>query len=325
MTKAIIINEPGGYEALKPTKLKDLKPAAGQVLIAHKAIGINFIDVYYRRGDIKLDTYPIIPGIEAAGYIEEIGEGVEGFKVGDRVAYATLQTGGAYSEKNIVDIKYVIGLPDEISFEQAAASLTKGMTAHYLLRRTYYVRPGNYILINAAAGGVGQILSQWAREIKANIIGAVGSDDKIEIAKKAGCDYVINYSKENLANRVMEITNNQGVVVAYDSVGGDMLLHSLECLGKFGLLVSYGQSSGSKPLLDLSLLVKKSLFVTYPNLFVYKENRNELILTANEVFEYIKSKVLKVNIANRYTLEEARKAHQDLEERKTTGSSIFVI
>jgi NADPH2:quinone reductase len=325
MSKAIVIHETGGPEVLKLQQVNIKQPGSGEVLIAHSAIGINFIDIYHRSGVYPLPTMPSMLGIEACGYIEDIGPDVEGFQIGDRVAYATSLIPGAYSEKRVINAKYIVAVPDYINDEQVAALLAKGLTAHYLLRRTFFVKFGDTVLIHAAAGGVGKILCQWAKYCKATVIGTVGSDEKIKIAKDAGCDYVINYQTENFKNQVLEITNGKGVNVVYDSVGKDTFFDSIDCLVEFGVMASYGESSGKVPPFDISILNKKSSFLTKPSLFQYKSIRMELVLSANEVFELFRQKIIKVDNYNKYDLNEIAQAHNDIELRKTVGSSILLI
>ncbi|AIL65935.1 Quinone oxidoreductase 1 [Rickettsiales bacterium Ac37b] len=323
MAKAIIIENTGSPSVLKFKTIKDTKPPKGMVLIKHTAIGINFIDVYYRNGSYSLPKLPAILGFEACGYVEEIGEGVEGITIGERYAYATAPM-GSYCDTRIIDPQYLIAVPEGISDEQASSTLFKGLTAHYLLRRTFFVKPDDKILIHAAAGGVGQLLCSWARFLRATVIGTVGSEEKVETALKNGCHHVINYNTTDFAKEVNNITEGQGVAVVYDSIGKNTLLKSIECLSNFGLLVSFGQSSGMPDPIDLSVLSPKSLFITRPSLFNYKSDRMELILSANEIFELLKRNILACNI-NKYNFDNVIQAHQDLEERKTQGSSVLIV
>ena len=323
MTKAIIIEKQGGPEVLTFSTSKIGMPGKGEVLIRHTAIGVNYIDIYQRNGEYKVDL-PFIPGIEACGYVEEIGPEVSGISPGDRVAYGTAKMGGGYAERRIINQIYVVKVPDEIKDEDVAAILTKGMTAHYLLRRAFYIKEDNVILVHAAAGGVGQILTRWAKFLKAKVIATVGSDAKAEIAKKNGADYVINYTTENFASKVMEYTNGKGVNVVYDSVGQATVAGSIASLGYFGLFVSYGNASGKIENFDVSSLAEKSLFMTRPSLFNYKNNRMELILTANDVFDMYKLKVIVPQIHKKFSLKDASLAHAELESRSTTGSLILI-
>lgn len=321
--QAILIKQTGDANLLKMEDYSVDSPGDNQVLISQKTIGVNFLDIYYRRGLYKLDSFPAILGTEACGYIEKIGAGVKGFKIGDRVAYATTST-GAYCTLRVVDEKYLIAVPDFINDEIASAFLTKSLTVHYLLKRCYFLRNTDVILVHAAAGGVGKILCQWAKYIGAKVIGTVGSDEKISIAKACGCSHVINYNKTNFKEEVLDL-EPEGMSVVYDGVGGDTFLNSVACLKKFGLMISYGQSSSDIGPVDISIFSKKSLFFTRPSLFDYKNNKMELVLGAAEVFEMIKNKRFKLDHYNSYSLANAAQAHLDLENRKTTGSIILTI
>lgn len=323
MSQAVRIHETGAPEVLTLEEIKDSAPGEGEVVITQTAVGINFIDIYHRKGLYPLPL-PATLGIEACGYIEEVGKGVKGLKVGDRVAYATGPV-GAYCSQRVIAQDYVVNVPDTVSDEQVAATLAKGLTAHYLLCRTFVTQPGVVMLVHAAAGGVGQLLCQWGSRRGCTVIGTVGSEEKIAIAEKNGCQHVVNYTTENVAERVQDITKGRGVNVVYDSVGKDTFLQSVECLMPLGMLVSYGQSSGAIPPVDINLLSQKSLFLTRPTLGVYKSNRMELILSAAEVFAMLKDGGIRANISNRYALKDAAKAHHALEERQTTGSSIFLL
>lgn len=321
MSHAIVIHQPGGPEVLRyeSVSIPALQPE--EVLVRHSAIGVNYIDIYYRKG-LYSQSLPFTPGIEAVGTVEALGDNVDGLKIGDRVAYATV-TSGAYAEYRAIHRDLLVHVNDEISDEIAAASLVKGMTAHYLTRRTFMVRPDQFVLVHAAAGGVGQMICQFAKAAKATVIGLVGSDEKKPIASQSGCHYVFNYQTENWVNQVKEITGTQGIQVVYDSVGKATFLQSIECLGSFGLMVSYGQSSGPIPPFDLQLLSKNSLFITRPSLFAYKQHRMELILTAAEIYEMIKTGKLRPQIFKKFKLKDAAKAHQLLESRTSTGSIIL--
>ncbi|MFV9874889.1 MAG: quinone oxidoreductase [Rickettsiales endosymbiont of Dermacentor nuttalli] len=323
MTKAIVIENTGSPDVLQLKTINDIKPPKGMVLIRHTTIGINFIDIYYRNGSYPLSNLPAILGFEGCGYVEEIGEGVEGITIGERYAYATAPM-GSYCETRIIDPQYLIAVPEGITDEQAASALLKGLTAHYLLRRTFFVKPGDKILVHAAAGGVGQLLCSWAKFLRATVIGTVSSEAKVEIALNNGCQHVINYNNPNFSKQVNDITEGQGVSVVYDSIGKSTLLKSIDCLSNFGLLVSFGQSSGMPDPIDLSILSPKSIFITRPSLFNYKSDRMELILSANEVFELLKRNVLVCNI-NKYNFDNVIQVHQDLEERKNHGSSVLIV
>lgn len=324
MVKAIRIHETGGPEVLKIEHVNVNAPGEGEVLVAQTAIGINFIDTYHRKGLYPLPL-PATLGIEACGYVEAIGAGVSGLNVGDRVAYAT-GTVGAYTTERVIEQRYLVHVPDGISDEEAAAGLAKGLTAHYLLHRAFVIRPGSsVILVHAAAGGVGQLLCQWASVYDCTVIGTVSSEEKAAIARENGCTHVINYRTENFVERVMEITHGLGVSVVYDSVGKDTFLDSLQCLQPFGMMISYGQSSGAVPPFDISLLAEKNIFLTRPTLSAYKRHRMELILSAEEVFERLKNGHIRLNIHNHYDFEDIAQAHRDLESRQTTGASVLMV
>jgi NADPH2:quinone reductase len=324
MTKAIIVRETGGPDVLRLEEVDPGLPQQGEVRIRQQAIGINFIDCYFRRGVYKPPSLPFIPGQEACGFIEEIGPNVTDFKTGDRVAYAT-QTFGAYSESRVLPAAKCVPIPNDIDFPAAAALLLKGMTARYLVRQTYEVRKGDTVLFHAAAGGVGLIACQWLRHLGAMVIGTVGDDAKVDCARANGCDHVINYRTENFVERVLEITGGTGVCVVYDSVGKDTFSGSLDCLQSRGLLVSFGQSSGVVPPFDiLQLGAKGSLFITRPILSAYTSTPAELRENAANLFDMVESGAIKITINQIYPLAEAVRAHQDLESRKTIGSSVLI-
>ncbi len=321
--KAIQIRETGGPGVMKLIDTDVPKPAAGQVRVRHTAIGLNYIDTYHRSG-----LYPVpLPsgiGLEAAGVVEEVGEGVANLKPGDRIAYGVGAL-GAYSEMRNVPANRVTKLPPEISDETAAGMMLKGMTARYLLRATYKVQPGETILLHAAAGGVGQILSQWAKALGATVIGTVGSEKKIAEARAHGCDHVINYSNEDTVARVKEITGGKGVPVVYDGVGQATLMTSLDCLKPRGLLVSFGNASGPVKALDLGWLsARGSLYVTRPTLMAYTASDEELKETADDLVAMVKSGKVTIPVNQRYALADVVKAHEDLEARKTTGTTILL-
>jgi NADPH:quinone reductase len=300
------------------------KPGRGEVRLRHTAVGLNYIDVYHRTGLYPIQT-PAIPGLEAAGVVEEAGAGVADLKAGDRVAYASPPV-GAYSESRLMPADRLVKLPADISDTTAAAMMLRGMTAQYLLDRTYAVKPKDTILVQAAAGGVGLILCQWAKHLGATVIGTVGSDEKAALAKEHGCDYPIVYTREDFVARVNEITNEEKVAVVYDSVGKDTFLKSLDCLKPLGMMVSFGQSSGSVPPLDLGLLsAKGSLFLTRPTLMKYTERREDLLASARDLFEVVQKGKVKIAINQTYPLRDAAQAHRDLEARKTTGSTVLTI
>ncbi|KXW56887.1 quinone oxidoreductase [Ferrovum sp. PN-J185] len=324
MPHAIRFHQPGGPEVFKWEEVEVAQPKAGEVLLKHTAVGLNYIDVYHRTG-LYPAPLPAIPGLEAAGVIQAVGDGVTDLKVGDRVAYASGPL-GAYSQERTMAADRVVKLPASISDEQGAAMMLQGLTAQYLLRRTYPVKAGDTILVHAAAGGVGLILCQWARHLGVKVIGTVGSEEKAQLAKQFGCDYPIIYTKEDFQEKVLEITNGKKVPVVYDSVGKDTFLKSLDCLSPLGLLVLFGQSSGNVPPFDLGQLsVKGSLFITRPTLATYTAKREDLVNGANELFDVVSKGIVKINVNQRYALQDAAQAHRDLEARKTTGSTIFTV
>ena len=324
MPHAIRFHQPGGPEVFKWEEVEVAQPKAGEVLLKHTAVGLNYIDVYHRTG-LYPAPLPAIPGLEAAGVIQAVGDGVTDLKVGDRVAYASGPL-GAYSQERTMAADRVVKLPASISDEQGAAMMLQGLTAQYLLRRTYPVKAGDTILVHAAAGGVGLILCQWARHLGVKVIGTVGSEEKAQLAKQFGCDYPIIYTKVDFHEKVLEITNGKKVPVVYDSVGKDTFLKSLDCLSPLGLLVLFGQSSGNVPPFDLGQLsVKGSLFITRPTLATYTAKREDLVNGANELFDVVSKGVVKINVNQRYALQDAAQAHRDLEARKTTGSTIFTV
>lgn len=326
MSRAIVVRKPGDSQSLRMENLPTPKPGPDEVLLRHTAIGVNFMDIYQRTGLYPIDGQVPIPGAEAIGVIEALGSNVDGLKVGARFGCATVPT-GAYAEHRVVHHEKLVAIPDDISDEMAAATLLKGLTAHYLLYRTFNVQHFHTILVHAAAGGVGRFLVQWAKYIGARVIATVGSEAKIAAANESKPDLVINLAADNLVEKVREFTNGEMVTVAYDAVGKDTFLKSLECLMPLGLMVSYGQASGSVPPFDISLLSKNCLFLTRPNLFLYKSNRMELILSENELFEMIRRKVLKPKLSKRYEFTEqgVREAHDDIEARRTSGSCVLVV
>ncbi|MCG7994083.1 MAG: quinone oxidoreductase [Candidatus Thiodiazotropha taylori] len=324
MSKAILISEHGGSDKLRYEDIPLEKPAEGEVRVAHQAIGLNFIDVYHRTGLYPPPSLPFIPGMEGAGVIEEVGSEVDGFSVGDRVAYGAGPL-GAYAEARNIPAQRLVKIPDQISARQAAAMMLKGMTAEYLICRTYQVKAGETILVHAASGGVGQILCQWASAIGATVIGTVGNQEKAALAEKLGCRYTINYRNENIEKRVMEITEGRGVPVVYDSVGQDTFEASLNCLAARGLLVSFGQSSGKVPPFDITRLSQQgSLYITRPTLMDYVKSSDQLQRSAQSLFDIYKSGKVKINIGQSYPLSEAQQAHDELENRLTTGSTVLI-
>ncbi len=324
MTHAIRIHQTGGPEVLKWESVQVGEPGPGQVRLHHRAVGLNFIDVYHRSGLYPIQL-PATLGLEAAGVVEAVGPGVTEVKVGDRVAYASGPM-GAYSEARLMQADRLVVLPGVISDGQAAAMMLQGLTAQYLLRRTYRVQRGDTILVHAAAGGVGLIMCQWAKHLGATVIGTVGNEQKAALARAHGCDHTILYTQEDFLERVLAITNGQKVQAVYDSVGKDTFERSLDCLAPLGMLALFGQSSGLVPPLDLGLLsTKGSLFVTRPTLATYTARRADLLAGAAELFEVVEQGIVKITINQRYPLREAERAHRDLEARKTTGSTIFTV
>jgi len=323
MPHAIRIHQAGGPEVLRWEEVLVPAPAAGEATVRHAAVGLNFIDVYHRTG-----LYPqIMPaglGLEGAGVVEAVGDGVTDLQVGDRVAYAGGPV-GAYAEVRNIPAHRLLKLPDTISFETAAAMMLQGLTAAYLLRKTYRVQPGDAVLIHAAAGGVGLIACQWAKALGATVIGTVGSAAKGELARAHGCDHVIDYSSENFSQRVREITGGEGVAVVYDGVGKDTFIGSLDSLRPMGMMVAYGNASGPVPPLDLLLLSQKgSLFVTRPTLMNYTAKRADLEALGAELFAMVGSGRVRIEVNQRYALKDAELAHRDLEARRTTGSTILL-
>ena len=324
--KAIRFYGSGVPEVMRYEDIEVGKPAAGQVLLRHVAVGLNYADTYFRDGTYQIPL-PNGMGVEASGVIEAVGEGVSDFQVGDRVTYTGfLNTLGAYSTSRLIDANVLIKLPEGISCETAAAMTMRGLTSAYLMRRIYDFKKGDTILLHAAEGGVGLIVSQWAKLLGLTVIGTTSSDEKAAIAKAYGCDHVINYSHENVAERVREITNGVGVNVVFDSVGKDTFMSSLDSLKRRGLLVCVGTASGPIPAFDPVLLAMKgSLYMTRPALADYIADPAEKRELANELFDHVSNGRIKIEINQRYELKDAVQAHRDLEARKTTGSSIFVI
>ncbi len=324
MAKAIRIYETGGPEVMRFEDYDPGQPAAGEALVRHEAVGLNFIDVYHRKGTYPLPSLPAIIGMEGAGIVAAIGEGVTEVAEGDRVAYAGLPP-GAYAETRRIPAHRLVKLPDAISTKQGAAMMLQGMTARYLLRGCYQVKSGDRILIHAAAGGVGLIVCQWASHLGATVIGTVGSEEKAELARAHGCHHTILYNQEEFSGRTREITDGKGVDAVYDSVGQATFMKSLDCLRPMGMMVSFGQSSGLVPPFDPGLLsAKGSLFLTRPTLMTYTAQRDDLLEHARDLFEVVQSGAVKIEIQQSYPLSEAARAHQDLETRKTTGSTILL-
>ena len=324
MTHAIRVHETGGPEVMRWESIEVADPGPGEVRLRQTAVGLNFIDVYFRTGLYPFPSLPGIPGMEAAGVVEAVGEGVTTLAEGDRVAYATPPP-GAYAEARIMPAERLVKLPDNIEEKTAAAMMLRGMTAHYLLRRIHRVEAGDRILIHAAAGGVGLIACQWAKHLGATVIGTVGSDEKAEIARAHGCDHPIVYTREDFVSRVREITDGEGVAVVYDSVGKDTFMGSLDCLRPRGMMVTFGNASGPVPPIEPILLSKKgSLFLTRPTLFHYTSTPEDLAWASGDLFEVVGSGAVRIEINQTYALKDAARAHSDLEGRKTTGSSVLL-
>jgi NADPH:quinone reductase len=324
MAQAIVIRELGGPEVLKMEGVALTPPGPGEVQIRQVAIGLNFIDVYFRTGLYKsANGLPFIPGKEGAGIVTAVGDGVSLFSVGDRVAYASAD--GAYASERNVDASQLVKVPEGISLETAAAMMLKGMTAQYLLNQTFQVGPETTLLFHAAAGGVGLIAGQWAKALGATVIGTAGSQEKIDLALAHGYDHVINYNTENFVDRVKELTSGRGVDVVYDSVGRDTFPASLDCLKPRGLWVSFGNSSGPVDAFNIGILAQKgSLFATRPTLFGYIATRPALEACANSLFDVVQSNKVRININQTYPLAEAGRAHTDLESRRTSGTTLLI-
>ena len=322
MPHAIRIHQNGGPEQLKWEEVTVGDPGPGEVRVRNTAVGLNYIDTYHRSGLYPLPM-PLTLGSEGAGVVEAVGPKVKEFKVGDHVAYA--QPLGAYAEVLLRPVARLVKIPAGIKDETAAAMMLKGMTAWYLCRRTYRVQKGDTIVVHAAAGGVGQILCQWAKHLGATVIGTVGSDEKVALAKKAGCKHVVVMSREKLSERVKAITKGKGVPVVYDGIGKDTFMESLDCLAPRGLMASFGNASGAVAPVNIGILAQKgSLFLTRPTLVTYTATREDLLTAARELFAVVKKGAVKIAINQRYPLREAERAHRDLEARKTTGSTVLL-
>lgn len=322
MPRAIIIQQPGGPEAMQWEEISVADPGPGEVRLRQSVVGLNYIDVYQRMGKYPLEL-PGSIGMEATGVVEALGDGVNTAKVGDRVGYV-MGPPGAYTEVRNYPAERLIPLPDDITDEQAAAMMLKGLTAAYLIKRTFAVEPGQSVLFHAAAGGVGLIICQWLKRVGATVIGTVGSDEKAVTAKAHGCDHTIVYTRENFPEQVMEITRGQGVAVVYDGVGASTYEGSLECLARFGMYVSFGAASGSPPPVPVSALAAKALYVTRPGLGPHTATRALTLEIANALFDAVRGGV-QVEINQRFALADAADAHRALESRSTTGSTILTI
>jgi NADPH:quinone reductase len=323
MPNAIRVHKVGGPEVLVFEDVQTAKLGPNQVLIRNKAVGLNFIDVYFRTGLYPAPAMPFVLGNEGAGEVIALGKGVTDFKIGDRVAYVCQL--GAYSEELVLDTKILVKIPKSISYETAAGMMLKGLTAEYLLKRTFKLKKDHVVVIHAAAGGTGQILCQWAKHIGATVIGTVGGKDKAKIAKKLGCDYVIDTSVEDIAKRVREITKGVGCDVIYDGVGKATFTASLDSLRKFGMLVSFGNASGSVEAFNLGVLAPKgSLYVTRPTLFAFISDTDTLRAMARNLFSVVKTGKVKIPVNQTYPLANAADAHRALEGRLTTGSTVLI-
>jgi NADPH:quinone reductase len=324
MNHAIKIHKTGGPEVLSWEEHDPGMPGPGEARIVHEAVGLNFIDVYHRTGLYPLPALPAVLGLEGAGIVEMVGADVTDLAKGDRVAYAGVPP-GAYSEIRCIPAHRLVKLPEGISTRDAAGMMLQGMTARYLLRGCYPVQAGSTILVHAASGGVGSILCQWANHLGATTIGTVGSKEKAAMARKNGCTYTVLYQEEDFATAVQEITKGRGVDVVYDSVGQVTFTKSLDCLRPMGTMVSFGQSSGPVEPINIGLLgAKGSLFLTRPSLMHYTAAREELVAHAQDLFEVVLSGAVRMHILQEYALKEAAQAHRDLEDRKTSGSTILL-
>jgi NADPH:quinone reductase len=324
MVHAIRFEKAGGPEVLSWQEVEVGKPGEGQVRLKQSAVGLNYIDTYHRSGLYRLPM-PSGLGSEGAGVVEEVGPGVRDLKPGDRVAYAGGPI-GAYAEARLMPADRLVPVPAGITDSQAAAMMLKGMTAWYLVRRTHVVKPGETILIHAAAGGVGLIVCQWAKHLGATVIGTVGDDEKAALVKKNGCDYPIVYRREDFVARVNEITHGRKLPVLYDSVGKDTFYKSLDCLAPLGLMVSFGQSSGAIGPVDIGILAAKgSLFLTRPTLNTYTASREDLLTASRELFDVVANGAVKITVNQTYPLREAARAHRDLQDRKTTGQTVLTV
>ena len=322
MAKAIRIHSYGGPEVMSYEDVPTPQPKEGEVLIRQSAIGLNFIDVYHRTGLYPAASMPFTPGSEGAGEVIAVGEGVTEFEPGDRVAYG--MTVGAYAEERVIPAKALVKIPDGIDDDTAAAMMLKGLTAQYLLRRTFRVEPGQTILIHAAAGGVGLIVSQWAKHLGCTVIGTVGSEDKASLARQNGCDHVILYRKEDFVARVKEITKGEGCEVVYDGVGKATFPASLDCLKPFGNFVSFGSASGPVDAFNIGILAQKgSLYATRPTLGTHVAKRETLLAMADDLFSVVKAGHVTIPVHSRVSLAQAADAHRALESRETTGATVL--
>ncbi|MBD9596234.1 MULTISPECIES: quinone oxidoreductase family protein [Ensifer] len=321
--KAIRVHQHGGPDMLAYENFELGEPGPGEVRVRNRAIGVNFVDIYLRSGAYPPPQLPFIPGKEGAGEVVSVGPDVEGFKPGDRVAYA--EALGAYAEEHNVPARVLVHLPEDIDFETGAAMMLKGLTAQYLLRRTFRVEAGHTLLVHAAAGGVGLILTQWAKHLGAKVIGTVGSPEKAELARANGADYVIDYGKENFATRVLEITEGEGVDVVYDSIGKATFEGSLDSLRPFGHFVSFGAASGSIPPFDITTLAQKgSLYATWPLLPAHLSRREDVLAMSKDLFDVVARGAVNIRVHASLPLAEAAEAHRRLEGRQTTGALVLL-
>lgn len=324
MSKAIRIHQTGGAEVLKWEDVTVAKPGSGQVRLQQKACGLNYIDVYGRTGLYPVGDFPAVLGMEAVAVVDEIGEGVDDLQPGDRVAYP--MTLGAYAEERVIDASKLIRIPDTIDDQTAAAMMLKGLTAHYLLFRTYPVKKGDTILMYAAAGGVGLILCQWAKLLGATVIGCVGSEEKAELARANGCEHIILYRDEDIPTRVAEITNGEGVAVAYDSIGKATFNASLDSLRPFGVLATYGNASGPVEPFNPGILAPKgSLYVTRPTLATHISTRELLVEGAERLIDVVQSGQVRIQVNQTFALSDCASAHRALENRETTGCTVLTV
>ncbi len=323
LVQAIRIHQYGGPEVMQWDEVEIGAPGAGELRLRHLAVGVNYIDTYHRTGMYPVGEFPAVIGMEACGEVVAVGDDVSEFAMGDKVAYANPI--GAYAEERLITAERVVKVPEAIAPQTAAAMMLQGMTVRYLLNVTYRVGPETTLLFHAAAGGVGLIACQWAKHLGATIIGTVGSEEKAELAKEHGCTHTINYRSEDFVARVKELTGGKGVDVAYDSIGKDTYPGSLDCIKPLGLWVSFGAASGPIPNFDIGILSKKgSLFATRPTLFTYTASREDLVASANDLFDLVRRGIVKIPVNQTYPLKEAAAAHRDLEARKTTGSTVLL-
>ena len=324
MPKAIRIHQTGGPDAMQWEDVEVGAPGPGEIRIRHEAVGLNYIDVYFRTGLYPAPSLPFSPGMEGAGVVDAVGEDVDSLAAGDRIAYAAPPV-GAYAEERLMPAEKVVKIPAGIDSSQAAAMMLQGMTVEYLLRRTYPVQSGDTILFHAAAGGVGLIACQWAKHLGATVIGTVGNEEKAELARTHGCDHPIVYTRENFAERVRELTDGAGVPVVYDAVGRDTFEGSLDCLQPRGMLVSFGQSSGKIEPFDVGVLsARGSLYITRPTLMTYTASRADLEDSAHALFDVVDGGAVRITVNQTFPLAEAAAAHRALESRQTTGSTVLM-